>query len=283
MTSLCNWRYLLLTMALVFYCSTLALAVPTRDDEAPVWIEMSGEAIGSEYDPPKEVMERARNDAKRKAIDEAVGSFVRAHTLVSNSQVAEDFVFARVKGKIEKTQILKEERDKNDPNICRVRLKVLVRPLYPKEGEGIHVKISLSKDRLKEGDEVRVVYQANVDSYIHIFSIGADNSVTLLFPNSMDKDNHIKANQGQVFPPDGSPIKLQAMSLPEMKGKMSQEKVKIIATRQREFLLERGFTEGIFQTYDAKQTGLVGDLARRLSQLDPADWGEALAIYTIEP
>jgi hypothetical protein len=68
-----------------------------------------------------------------------------------------------------------------------------------------------------------------------------------------------------------------------MQGQRSQEKVKIIATRQKEILLERGFAEGLFKVYDARATGLVGDLARKLNQLEPADWGEAVAVYTIEP
>src|SRR6185369_16270566 len=249
--------------------------------EQPVWIDATGESAGSEYDPPKEVLERAKNEAKRKAIDEAVGSFVRSHTLVVNAQLAEEMTFARVRGRIDKVQILAEERDKNDSNLYRVKLRALVRTVYPDEGEGLSVKLSLSKSSLKEGEEVRIFYQTNSDCYVYIFSIGADNSVTLLFPNSQNQDNFVKANSGQVFPTDNCPIHLKAMCLPEFKNKLSEEKVKIIATRQKEILLT-GFQEGMFKVYDAKSTGLVGDLARKLNQLDPADWGEALAVYTIE-
>jgi hypothetical protein len=48
-------------------------------------------------------------------------------------------------------------------------------------------------------------------------------------------------------------------------------------------MLLEGFPEGMFQVYDATSTALVGDLARRLNQLDPADWGDAVAVYTIAP
>ena len=37
--------------------------------EPSIWVEAVGEAIGSEYDPPIEVIERAKNDAKRNAIE----------------------------------------------------------------------------------------------------------------------------------------------------------------------------------------------------------------------
>lgn len=251
--------------------------------EAPVWVEAVGEAAGSEFDPPREIMERARSEAKRRALEEGVGSFIRSHALVSNGQLAEEFTFARVRGVIDKIRILSEERDKNDPNLCRVRLKALVRPVHPPEGEGISVKLDLTRSSLREGEEVKIQYQTSADSYVYIFSIAADNSVTLLFPNGLNKENFVKAESGRIFPPDSFPIKVRAIPLPGMKGKVSTEKVKIIATRRREILLERGFTEGMFQVYDARSTGLVSDLARKLNQLDPDDWGEAVAVYTIEP
>jgi hypothetical protein len=267
---------------LVTWHGTGRLSLAAEPD-APVWVEAAGEALGSEYDPPKEVMDRARNEAKRKAIEEAVGTFIRSHTLVSNGQLAEEMTYARVRGSIEQVRTLSEERDRNDPNLYRVRLAALVKPVMPEGGEGIRIKLALSRERLKEGEEVRILYQTNADCYVYIFSVAADNSVTLLFPNSVYRDNFVKADVGRTFPPDDSPMKLRAASLPGMKGRASQEKVKIIASRQREILLERGFQEGMFQVYDARATGLVGDLARKLNQLDPANWGEAMAVYAIEP
>lgn len=263
--------------------SAVAAAAAAPAANAPVWIEAVGEAAGSDYDPPREVLDRARNEAKRKAVEEAVGSFVRSHSLVANNELAEEFTFARVRGRVDKIQVIREERDKNDPNLYRVRLKALVQPVYPDEGEGISVKLDLSRSTLREGEEVKILYQTSTDCYVHIFSIGSDNSVTLLFPNTLEKDNFVKGGVGKVFPPDKFPVKLHAQLLPGMKGKRTQEKVKLIATRQREILLESGFSEGMFKVFDARSTGLVGDLARRLNQLEPADWGEAVAVYTIEP
>lgn len=278
------WVYvLLITVCLVTAPCCQAAAAPPPAPNDPVWIEAQGEAAGSEYDPPKEVMERARNEAKRKAVEQAVGSFVRSQALVANNELAEEFTYARVRGRIDKVQILREERDRQDPNLYRCWLKALVQPVYPQEGEGISIKLDLSKSSLQQGEEVKILYQTNVDCYVHIFSIGADNSVTLLFPNSLEKNNFVKGNSGQVFPPDAFPVKLRVQALPGRQGERSQEKVKIIATRQKEILLERGFAEGMFKTIDARSTGLVGDLARKLNQLEPTDWGEAVAVYTIEP
>ena len=259
-----------------------ARANTAAGSQRPIWVVAEGEAQGSDYDPPVEVRGRAENDAKRKAVEEAVGSFLRSYTLVNNGMLEEDLIYARVRGRIVRTKILSWERDKRDPNLYRVKLKALVRPMLPEE-EGLAIKLALSRDALKEGDQIQIYYQVNADSYVYIFSIAADNSVTLLFPNALLKDNLVKANVGQIFPPKGCSIHLEAMCLPEMKNRLSHEKVKIIATRRREILLEKGFQEGIFQVYDAGSTALVGDLARKLNQIDAADWGEALKTYTIEP
>lgn len=115
----------------------------SQASEKPVWVEADGEAYMSEIDTPKEVMERAKKDAQGKAIEKAKGVFIRAHTLVSNSQLAEDLVYAAVRGKIEKVNIIKEGWDEKDRNLYRVKLKALIRPVYPEKVEGISLKVSL--------------------------------------------------------------------------------------------------------------------------------------------
>jgi hypothetical protein len=56
----------------------------------------------------------------------------------------------------------------------------------------------------------------------------------------------------------------------------------IIATRQKEELLSIGFKEGIFQVYDAKSTGMISDLVRRLNQIELTDWTETTAVYHLK-
>lgn len=249
--------------------------------EQPVLIQETGEARLGEMDTPKEVMARARRDAQNRAVDKAVGAFIRAHTLVSNNQIAEDLVYASVRGKIGKTEILQEGWDAKDRNLYRVILKALVEPVYPEKGQCLSLKMSLSKSVLKEGEEAKVFYQANGDAYVYIFSIAADGSVTLLLPNSVDKDNHVLRDKAYEFPPSGSPVRLQAMFLPGFKEKAAEERIKIIATKNEEAIVPLGFQEGMVKVYDAKSTGLVSELVKKLSQLDPAEWTEATAGYRI--
>lgn len=249
--------------------------------EEPVWVEADGEAYMSEIDTPKEVIERAKKDAQSRAIEKAVGVFIRSHTLVSNSQIAEDLVYASVRGKIEKVNVIKEGWDEKERNLYKVRLKALIKPVYPEKEKGISVRLSLSKTDLKEGDEVKIFYKADRDCYVYLFSIAADGSVTLLMPNSINQDNFIKANKVYEFPPSESPIHLRAMFLPDFKEKIAEERIKLIVTEKKEDLIPLGFQEGMFKVYDSKSTGMISDLIKRLNQLEPDEWAEATAVYMI--
>ena len=271
-----NIRFLAtLGMTLFFFVSQVIAS------ETPVWITAEGEAYLGEIETQKEVKERAKIDAQNKAVEQAVGTFIKSHTLVSNNQVAEDLIYAAVRGKIDKVEVIKEGWDEKDRNLYRVKLKALVKPVYPEKGEGISVKLSLSKTDLKEGEDVKIFYQTSSDCYVYIFSVAADGSVTLLLPNSINQDNIVKAGKGYQFPSDEK-IKLQARFLPEHKEKTAEEKIKIIATRQKEDIIPLGFQQGFFKVYDAKQTGMISDLVKRLNQLEPADWTEATAVYVLK-
>lgn len=269
-------KKLLIITAAMLYCFS------ANASEKSVWVEAEGEAYQGDIETPKEVKERAKRDAEAKAIDKAVGTFIKSHTVVSNSQLAEDLIYASVRGKIDKMEVIKEGWDEKERNLYRVRLKAMIEPVYPEKGEGLSLKLSLSKTVLKEGEETKVLYQANSDCYIYIFSIAADGSVTLLFPNSMNKDNGVKAGKAFEFPPADSDIKLQAQFLPGFTGNKAEEKIKVIATKQKEDIIPLGFQEGAFKVYDAKSTGMISDLVKRLNQLVPSEWTEATAVYILK-
>ncbi len=248
----------------------------------PIWVESEGEAVMGEIETQKEVKERAKIDAQNKAVEKAVGVFIKSHTLVSNSQLAEDLVYASVRGKIEKVNIVKEGWDEKDRNLYKIKLKALIKPVYPEKGAGLSLKASLSKNVLKEGEDVKIFYQASKDCYVYIFSVAVDGSVTLLLPNSVNKDNFIKTEKAYEFPAPESGIKLKAMFLPDFKGKSAEERIKVIAATNKEEIIPLGFQEGMFKVYDAKSTGMISDLVRKLNQLEPAEWTEATVSYRIE-
>lgn len=259
-----------------------ALVVPASyAADKPVYVEATGEAAGSDLESPREIFERAKADAQRNAIEIAVGTFIHSHTLVTNGQLADDLIFARVRGKIDRLEVIKQERSATG-NSCRVQVKALVSPVYPEKRDSIQIKAALTRSSFKVDEEVGIQYQVNTESHVYLFVVGADNSVTQLLPNSEMRDNIAKANRAYTFPPSDCSIRLKAALLPESRKTGAEEKVKIIATRRSEPLLEKGFHEG-FAVYDARSTGLISDLLKRLNQLDPTDWGEMTLVYQIAP
>ena len=265
------------------FLSTVMILLPLMAwaAEQPVWVESTGESQMGEMDTQKDVKARAKRDAQTKAVEKAVGTFIKAHTLVSNFQVADDLIYAAVRGKIEKMDVLSEGWDEKDRNLYRVKIKALVAPVYPEKGQGLTLKVALSKSELKEGETTRIFYQSNNDCYVYIFSIAADGSVTLLLPNPMHRDNRMALDKAYEFPPPGSPLKLEAAFLPDFKGAFAEERIKIIATKKEEALVPLGFQEGMFKVYDARSTGLISDLVKKLNQLEPTEWTEATAVYRI--
>lgn len=249
--------------------------------QQPVWIEADGQAALGDFDTPNEVKERALRDAQKNALEMAVGVFIKSRTLVSNSQLAEDLVYASVRGRIEKSKILQEGWDEKDRAVYRVKIKALIEPVYPEKGGGLTVKLFLSKTDLKAGEEVRIYYEPSKDCYIYLFSVASDGSVTLLFPNSREPNNFAASNKVIEFPPKGSPIRLTAEFLPGSAENTAEERIKLIATRKKQDLIPLGFQEGMFKVYDAGSTGMISDLVRRLNHLEPADWTEATVVYTL--
>ena len=74
-------------MKILFIIILLLTPIESYAAEKPIWIDATGEAYMSEIDTPKEVMNRAKKDAEVRAIEYAVGTFIKSHTLVSNSQL----------------------------------------------------------------------------------------------------------------------------------------------------------------------------------------------------
>jgi len=270
----------LLKVSLPVLIIPLLLSANSRAAEKPVWVEAQGEALLGETDTPKEVRDRSRKDALAKAVEKAAGVFLKSHTLVSNSQISDDLIFASVKGEVVKSHVIKAGWDAEDRNLYRTTVKALIRPVYPEKGEGFSAKLYISKARLKEGENVKVFYSANSDCHVYIFCVAADGSVTMLFPNAESRDNRAAANQAYEFPPPQSSINLKAMLLPGARPP-TEEKIKIIATRSRQDLIPLGFQEGTFQVYTAQSTGMISDLVRKLNHLEPHEWTEATAVYTI--
>ena len=113
---------------ILFILAFLLIPVAASADK-PLWVTADGTSYQSEMDTLKEVKDRAKRDAEGKAIETAVGTFIRSRTLVSNSQIAEDLIYAAVRGKITKEQIIASDWDAKERNLYRIKIKALIEPV----------------------------------------------------------------------------------------------------------------------------------------------------------
>jgi hypothetical protein len=237
-----------------------------------------------------EVRARARDEARRNAIEQAVGVFVRATTVVHNSQIAEELITAVARGVIEEERWLDEriEEVKTTPAsgppaaVYRSRLKAVIRPVRVEHRAGFEVRASLNKQVFQHGEEARIRVRTTEPAYVHVFSVTGDGSVSMLVPNRFMAKNLVSTNEELVFPSEAMKtlgVRLRVM-LPKQ-AKKSTEYIKVIATKRPVQLVTEGPAEGTFRTFAGTEGAMIQDVVKRLALLEDEEWAETTLPYEV--
>lgn len=239
-----------------------------------------------------EVRGRARDEARRNAIEQAVGVFVRSTSVLHNSQITDELISSVSRGVIEQEQWadeqIEEVKDGKRPGpamaMYRTTIKAQVRPVHVERRAGFDVRGSLNKTVFQENEEALIKIRSTQPAYLHVFSVTQEGGVTLLLPNKFVERNQITPDQEVVFPNDtlrALGVRLR-VSLP--KGtKKAQEYIKVIATRKPVSLVGTDASGDIFKTYTGAENGMIQDVIKRLAQLEDADWNETTLPYEVRP
>ena len=253
-----------------------------------MWVTVEGVVPFTDDHTISEVKARSRNEARRLAVEKAVGHFIRASTLVYNYVLAEDLVQSVARGLVVEEHILAEGvRESVDESGVKglfyiTKLKARVKRTHAEHKEHFKVQGTLNKTLFHSKDEMQIHVKSSRDAYLYIFNIGQDNSVTVLYPNRFAQDNATSAGKDLVFPDD----KLRSVGIvlrvfPPAGAVKATERIKLIAvTHKTDFIKDR-FKEGVFQVYDGKDTGLITDLLKTLSSLDDSEWAESTIAYEV--
>lgn len=279
----------LLTSFFWILAGNLAHADPARP-KATVTVVAEAQAPFLQNMSFDEVRGVARDEARRNAIEQAVGVFVRSASVVHNSQITDELIASVARGVIEEEQWLEEGiepvRDAKKAgsvvHVYHVRLKAVVRPVRVERRGGFEVHATLNKSVFQEGEEALIRIRSSEPAYLHLFSVAPDGSVTLLLPNRFVPRNQIPADQDIVFP--GEPVRALGVRLRAMlpKGaKRAVEYIKVIATRKPIVLVGEQETDGVFRTFDGAESGMIQDVVKRLASLDDEDWVETTLPYEI--
>lgn len=238
----------------------------------------------------EEVRGRARGEARRNAIEQAAGVFIRATSVVHNSQIADELVTAVARGVIEDEQWIEEKIEKTDAppagssmSVYRAKVKAVVRPVKIERRAGFELAASLNKQIYQDGEEALIKIQSNRSAYLHVFSVTQDGSVTLLLPNRFVTKTLIAADQEIVFPSDGLRelgVRLR-VALPRGAGR-AIEHIKVIATRQPLALVKaEERSDGVFRTFAGSEGDMIHHVMKRLALLDDEDWTETTLPYQV--
>ncbi len=237
-----------------------------------------------------EVRGRARDEARRNAIEQAVGVFVRGKSVVHNSQIVDELILSVARGVIEEEQWveegIREVRDEKHPGspgaAYHVKLKAQVRPVRVERRADFTVHGSLDKQIYRNGEEASIKIRSSQPAYVHLFSVTQDGNVTLLLPNRFHAGSLLAADQDLIFPSDGlRAVGVKLRVVMPAGAKKATEYIKVIATRKPIRLVKEETGEGVFHTFSGTEGGMIQDVIRRLAQLDDEDWTEATLPYEV--
>jgi hypothetical protein len=240
-----------------------------------------------------EVRGRARDEARRNAIEQAVGVFVRSASVLHNSQITDELISSVSRGVIEQEQWtneeiqeVKEEKKRSGPAMAmyRTTVKAQVRPVRVERRAGFDVRGGLNKTVFQDNEEALIKIRSTQPAYLHVFSVTQDGGVTLLLPNKFVERNQIAPDQEVMFPNDtlrALGVRLR-VSLPKG-AKKAQEYIKIIATRKPISLVGPDASKDVFKTYTGGENGMIQDVIKRLAQLEDEDWNETTLPYEVRP
>jgi hypothetical protein len=239
-----------------------------------------------------EVRGRARDEARRNAIEQAVGVFVRGATVLHNSQITDELVSSVSRGVIEREQWADEQieeiKDGKRPGpamaMYRTKITAQVRPVRVERRAGFSVSGGLNKTVFQNNEEAFITVRSTQPAYLHVFSVTQDGVVTLLLPNKFVERNQITPDQEIVFPNDTLRTMGVHLRVSLPKGeKLAREYIKVIATKQPVRLAGDGASGDTFKTFAGGERNLIQDVIKRLAQLEDEDWSETTLPYEVRP
>jgi len=246
-------------------------------------VEAKGEAYLSEETTPSEAKAVALNNARRQALEQAVGVVVHGTTAVYNYQLINDMVFTATKGLIIKEKILEHKcQPRDDQIICMARIEAIVKPLsLERKGSLSIVKAAVQRpDRedsaispvFQKNDEIRVRVTVSEESYLTLFSVDQYGNISKMYPNDYCNQTALTQDKEFTFPNESqrqSGLKLR-VQVPKGKKK-AIESVLVIAMKDKANLLSAKKIEN----------PSLSDLMAELSEFDQSLWTNATVGYEV--
>ena len=254
---------------------------PTVEEVKVVTAE--GKIVLGDDTTPARARAIAMNNARRTALEVAVGVNLHGSSVIYNSDLVSDLVITATKGIIVKQNVLEDKCYTEEDRIyCLVRIEAHVKPLSQLDSKKVKIlkasigrpdkNVSENSPVFQDGDEIQIKVAASDNVFINIFSIDQYGNVIKLYPNNYIKAEIIPSGSEFVFPDDSLRNQGLKLRVTTPKGlKSGIESVLIIATKE----------EGVFLTDPSIQNPTISDLMNELSRLDPGAWTEKTIGYEV--
>jgi len=218
--------------------------VLNADARGCTWIESEGLVTASEDEALNQIKASAINAARNNAMRDFLGVGVKSRTmdfqqegLKDQQQIVESMLLTTRQGRILDERIVDADF-RSIPGCPNCRYQATVQDCIqprPKDADGdFMVDLGLSRNKLVEGDEVKLNMTATRDCYAYVYDLWQDwEKASLIVPNDVVKEVRLKAGETWEYPDDKAKangvVSLQA-SLPEG-YKVSAETIRVIASK----------------------------------------------------
>ncbi|MEK7263224.1 MAG: DUF4384 domain-containing protein [Bacteroidota bacterium] len=232
-----NFKTQILKLALFLVCCSVSFS---QTEKEPQWISGKGNATGTDIESMRT---KALNDARSDALSKA-GIVVQSgdiYTKTEGNDKLTDFYskFAETQARglileernieiSEPKRISPQEEKKNILYQIEIQLEALVAPQNGEPDAGFEVTISTKKEIYIEEEAVEFEISSSRSGFLTIFNIHGD-SLDVIFPNALDKQNKITAHLPFTFPAN----KAYSLTLETLPGKQnSQDEFIAVVTKE---------------------------------------------------
>jgi hypothetical protein len=126
------------------------------------------------------------------------------------------------------------------------------------------------------GDKVNLYFKSEKDCYLTLLNYGTSGKLTVLFPNSLFKDNFIKANTIYAIPGRDYPFDYI------ISGPKGLERIKAIAVTEKLDLIKLVYRKGEIFSTSTSASRDISVAAKRIETMEVQRWAEAMCEIKVE-
>ncbi len=224
--------------------------------------------------------------AQTEIIQQHCGSDVSSTTIVEDSMLASHRVIDISRGLITSIRMLggghfEAVRHKGTEsfNVFIVTFEATPTRLKGRADPEFSVSARLDKEAYNHGDHGRLSGTITQAAYLYVFSIGADDSVSLVFPTDANPQNHFGPGDFSLF--DNKNKALAFATLPGQKSRSVREYLVVLATKKPLDLRSTGIRQAVGGIRTIADTAASGALARAMLELRRDEIAQTAVAYEL--